>query len=130
VLQYTKLLGALPNLHKKLYDRLDVKNPLPLTTLENCFKVQIFVEFFLQTIPQMIIQVTINNQTKWDSPAQFSFAMAILLFLRDASLITLYMSRKFIDNIAEPKIRPQGEGKYMSRVEMDASVNISSFLAD
>jgi hypothetical protein len=56
--------------------------------------------------------------------------MAILLFLRDASLITLYMVRKFIDNAAEPVIRPQGEGKYMSRVEMDASVNISSFLAD
>ncbi len=56
--------------------------------------------------------------------------MAILLFLRDATLITLYMVKKFIDNAAEPAIRPQGEGKYMSRVEMDASVNITSFLAD
>jgi len=56
--------------------------------------------------------------------------MAILLFLRDATLVTLYMVRKFIDNAVEPTIRPQGEGKYRSRVEMDASVNISSFLAD
>lgn len=131
-LQYTKLLGASSRLHKLLYDRqLDVKRPLPLVTLENCFKVQVFTEFFLQTIPQMILQVTINNQTRWDSPAQFSFAMAILLFLRDVSLITLYMIRRFIDQAEDPKIRPQTEGKvYMSRVEMDASVNISKYLLD
>ncbi len=99
-------------------------------TLENCFKVQVFAEFFLQTIPQMILQVTINNQTVWDSPAKFSFAMAILLFLRDVTLITLYFVKKFIDNSAEPLIRPQAEGKYMSRVEMDASINITAYLMD
>ena len=60
-LQYTKLLGASTVIQKKLYDKLDVKKPLQLVTLENCFKVQVFGEFFLQTLPQMILQVTINN---------------------------------------------------------------------
>lgn len=78
----------------------------------------------------MIIQVTINNQSTWDSPAKFSFAMAILLFLRDVTLITLFFVKKFIDNSVEPLIRPQAEGKYMSRVEMDASINISAYLLD
>ena len=78
----------------------------------------------------MILQVTINNQSTWDAPAKFSFAMSVLLFLRDATLITLYFVKKFIDHSAEPLIRPQAEGKYMSRVEMDASVNISAYLLD
>jgi hypothetical protein len=74
--------------------------------------------------------VTINNQSTWDPPAKFSFAMSVLLFLRDVTLITLYFVKKFIDNSAEPLIRPQAEGKYMSRVEMDASINISAYLLD
>lgn len=54
----------------------------------------------------MILQVTINNQSTWDAPAKFSFAMAVLLFLRDVTLITLYFVKKFIDHSAEPLIRP------------------------
>jgi hypothetical protein len=74
--------------------------------------------------------VTINNATNWDGPAKFSFAMAILLFVRDATLITLYIIKKFIDNTGEPLIRPQAEGKHMSRIEMEASVNITNYLLD
>lgn len=77
-----------------------------MITLENCFKVQIFVEFFLETVPQMIVQVTINNSTIWDGPAKFSFAMSVLIFIRDATLITLFIVKKFIDQTAEPLIRP------------------------
>ena len=54
-LQYTKLLGASSFAQKKLYDKLEVSAPLKLVTLENCFKVQVFTECFLSTIPQMII---------------------------------------------------------------------------
>jgi len=130
VLQYTKLLGAFPNVHKWFLSKGDVKGTLPLLTIENCFKVQLFTEFFLQTLPQMILQVTINNAQIWDSPAKFSFAMALLLFLRDVTLITLYFIKKFIDQSAEPMIRPQAEGKHMSRVEMEASTNITNYLLE
>lgn len=81
-------------------------------------------------MPQMIVQVTINNSSIWDGPAKFSFAMSILLFIRDVSLITVYFIKKFIDHSAEPIIRPQTEGKYMSRVEMDASTNITNYLLE
>jgi hypothetical protein len=62
----------------------------------------------------------------------FSFAMAILLFLRDVSLITLYLVRRFIDQQQSPIfIRPQTtEGKQRSRVDMDASVNINRYLLE
>lgn len=64
----------------------------------------------------------------WDSPAQFSFAMSVLLFIRDASLITLFIAKKFIDDNADPLIRPQADGKYMNKIEMEASINISAYL--
>ena len=105
-------------------------NYLQLLTLENCFKVQVFVEFLLETVPQMIVQVTINNSTMWDGAAKFSFAMSVLIFVRDATLITLFIARKFIDQSSDPLIRPQAEGKNMSRVELEASTNISNYLLD
>jgi hypothetical protein len=57
----------------------------------------------------MIIQVTINNSQIWDAPAKFSFAMAVMIFFRDVTLITLYLIKKFIDSSnggEEPLIRP------------------------
>jgi hypothetical protein len=51
LLQYTKILGASKRVHDKIYGRLDVKDELQLTALENCFKVQLFSEFFLQNLP-------------------------------------------------------------------------------
>jgi len=117
--------------HHWFENRQNTKATLNLTTIENCFKVQVFSECFLETIPQMILQVTINNQTTWDSPAKFSFAMSILLFLRDIAMITLYMAKKFIDQSSNPLIRPEVEGKYYSsKVDMEASVNISNYLLD
>ena len=56
--------------------------------------------------------------------------MSVLIFLRDVTLITLYVIKKFIDQTADPLIRPQAEGKYMSRVEMDASTNITNYLLE
>ena len=59
-LQYLKVLSAFPSVHRWFTNRQG-GNALPLTTLENSFKVQVFTECLLETIPQMIIQVTINN---------------------------------------------------------------------
>lgn len=102
-----------------------------LTTLENCFKVQVFTEFFLENVPQLVIQVTINNETVWDGPAKFAFAMNILLFLRDVTLITMFFIKKFIDHTEEPYIRPLAEGKYAtSKVEMDSLTNITNYLLE
>lgn len=108
ILQYTKLLSAHGGLHKWFVEITRVGGKLKLISLENCFKVGVFIEFFLQTVPQMVIQVTINNSQVWDAPAKFSFAMAVMLFIRDVTLITLYIIKKFIDasNGEEPLIRP------------------------
>ena len=54
LLQYTKLLGASPGVHSA-YNRKVGESYLQLLTLENCFKVQVFIEFFLETLPQMIV---------------------------------------------------------------------------
>jgi hypothetical protein len=54
VLQYTKLLAAFPSIHQ-WYIAKAGDNYLQLLTLENTFKVQVFLEFFLETLPQMIV---------------------------------------------------------------------------
>jgi hypothetical protein len=54
VLQYTKLLAAFPSIHQ-WYMAKAGDNYLQLLTLENTFKVQVFLEFFLETLPQMIV---------------------------------------------------------------------------
>jgi len=56
--------------------------------------------------------------------------MSVLIFVRDATLITLFIVKKFIDQSADPLIRPQAEGKNMSRVDLEASTNISNYLLD
>jgi hypothetical protein len=73
--------------------------------------------------------VTINNQTEWDAPAKFAFAMNILLFLRDVTLITVFFIKKFIDHSEDPSIRPLAEGRYTTaRVDMDQLTNITKYL--
>jgi hypothetical protein len=135
ILQYVKLLPATPRFHAWYTSKCQLlqKSKLKLATLENSFKVQVFTQFFLETLPQLILQVTINNSQVWDGPAKFSFAMSIMLFLRDITLITMYVIKRFIDNGGsqdEPLIRPLAEGKYVTRVEMDADANISGYLQD
>lgn len=132
ILQYLKLLGAFPQVHEWYIRRTgrEEKPQVQLLTLENCYKVQVFTEFFLENIPQIIIQVTINNNSIWDGPANFSFAMSILLFIKDVTLITLFFIKKFIDQTQEPLIRPLAEGKVLSKIEMEATNNISNYIID
>lgn len=58
----------------------------------------------------MIIQASYNNQWGWSGVANFSFAMIIILFIKDATILTLFTVRKFIDGASDPKLRPTSKG--------------------
>ena len=66
----------------------------------------------------------------WTGAARFSFAISILLFIKDITLITMYVIRRFIDHSHDPKLRPSTEGKMISRIQREASMNIKSYLMD
>jgi hypothetical protein len=51
VLQYLKLLGTFERVHEWFILKFKVKENIKLVSLENCFKIQIFVEFFLENLP-------------------------------------------------------------------------------
>ena len=110
LLQYTKLLASFERVHDFFISKFKIADNIKFITLENCFKVQVFVEFFFETLPQLIIQSTNNNMTEWSSVANFSFAMTILLFMKDATILTLYLIRRFIDGASNPELRPKATG--------------------
>jgi hypothetical protein len=61
-------------------------------TLENSFRIQIFVELFLEALPQIIVQTTYNSMIGWTSVAKFSFAMSIMVFIKDIGVITVFFT--------------------------------------
>lgn len=102
LLQYLKLLSLNSRMHDIFIKRLNVVEGYKLLTLENCYKVMIFTEFFLETLPQIILQVTNNNIVGWNGAARFSFAISIILFVKDVTLLTMYIIRRFIDQTSNP----------------------------
>ncbi len=78
----------------------------------------------------MIIQSSNNNLTEWSSVANFSFAMTILLFIKDATLLTLYMIRRFIDGASAPELRPKATGQIFRKVSRENALNIRNYLMD
>lgn len=103
---------------------------MKLITLENSFRVQIITEFLFENLPQLIIQSSNNNITKWSSISNFSFAMIIFVFIKDVALLTLFSIRKFIDNSSNPELRPKSISLVFSRINRETAMNIKSYLMD
>ncbi len=51
ILQYTKVLGSFERVHDLFITKFKMADNIKFITLENCFKVQIFVEFLFETMP-------------------------------------------------------------------------------
>lgn len=51
ILQQTKLLSAVDPIYRKFEEWFEMREPFHLLTVENCFKVQTFLELFLSTFP-------------------------------------------------------------------------------
>jgi len=130
LLQYLKLLGAFEGVHGFFLERFRVRENVKLVSLENCFKVQVFVEFGLENLPQLIVQGTNNNLTQWTVIARLSFASIVLLFVKDATLVTLYAIRKFIDHASNPELRPKVVGQIFTKAKREASLNLRNYLVD
>lgn len=56
--------------------------------------------------------------------------VTVLMFLKNLTLISIYMIKRFIDNKADPPMRPKTKGANLNRVEKEAFTQIQSYLID
>lgn len=131
LLQQTKLLGGVPLVHKKFEALFRFREPFHLLTLENCFKVQTVVELLFATIPELVIVSTNSNKPEvgWSPLATVTLVVLVLQFVKCMALVTIYSIRRYVDNKADPPMRPR-TGASLSKVEMEAFAHMQSYLVD
>jgi hypothetical protein len=106
VLQQTKLLSGLEDVHRWHNDLVGYDEVFNLTTLEGSFRIQTFVEMFMHTIPLMIIQSSSNNSSKWTGNAKLTMLVMIVMLIKNLCLVTIFAIRKYIDGTYDPQMRP------------------------
>lgn len=50
--------------------------------------------------------------------------------MKDVTLLTLFIVRKFIDNSSNPELRPKFIGQIFSKISRETSLNIRNYLMD
>ena len=71
-----------------------------------------------------------NEQTKWSAIAKITMIALIVMLIKNLSLLTVYVIRKFIDHTQDPPMRPQTSGTMMTKQEAEAFQHIRSYLID
>ena len=66
----------------------------------------------------------------WSGIATWSFIMSIFLLVKNAIVITVFIIKRFIDNFDKPTMRPATDGRGISKIERETSVNIKNYLMD
>lgn len=107
ILQQMKILSGLEGVHKRFSERVGYDERFALMTLEGCFKVQTIVELFFHTVPLMIVLCLSNELTKWTSIAKLMLIVLIVMLIKNLSLVTVFVIRRFIDNANDPEMRPR-----------------------
>ena len=118
-------------MHKKFESLFNYREPFHLLTLENCFKVQIVIELFFSTIPELVIVSTNSNkpQIGWNGLSVTALLIMIAMFLKNLAILTIYIVRRYVDNRDDPPMRPR-TGSNLSKVELEAFAHMQSYLID
>lgn len=130
VLMYFKLLPAYEKIFRWFSHKFKISmedNNMAMFTIENYYRLQIFVELFLQTIPMMIIQVTQNSQGGWEAIGVISFIISLMLFLKDTTQVVGFMSHRIFDNV-ESNLRPTIDEANRNRRDKNAYFNLRNYL--
>ena len=131
LLMYFKLLPT----YQKLYNwfsrrfKIDIEdNNMAMFSIESFYRIQIFIELFLQNIPMMTLQVTQNSEGGWTAIAVISFIIAISLFLKDATQVVSFTSHRLFDGIETP-LRPTID-ENAARRDKNSYFNLRSYLQE
>ena len=126
-----KLLAGSERFHGWILSRLQIdETSYQLMSLENCFRVQTFIELFAHTVPMIIVQAANNNDTEWTGVAKLTMLLLALMLVKNLSLVTIFVIRKSIDGLLDPDMRPNTNYKKVSRIELEAFNHIQSYLID
>jgi hypothetical protein len=103
-------------------------NNMAMFTIENFYRIEIFTELFLQTIPMMILQVTQNNEDGWKAIGVISFLFALTLLVKDTTQVVVFISHRVFDGI-ESNLRPTIDENARNR-DKHAYFNLKNYLND
>lgn len=132
VLMYFKLLPTFSKIHSwfSRQFKIDIEdNNMGMFTIESFYRIQIFIELFLQNIPMMVIQVTQNSEGGWTAIAVISFLVSIALFLKDATQVVTFASHRMFDGIETP-LRPTIDENDVYKRDKNAYFNLRSYLQE
>ena len=132
VLMYFKLLPTFSKIHSWFCRQFNIDfedNVMGMFTIESFYRIQIFIELFLQNIPMMIIQVTQNSEGGWTAISVISFLVAITLFLKDATQVVGFASHRMFDAVESP-LRPTIDENSLYKRDKNAYFNLRSYLQE
>ena len=66
----------------------------------------------------------------WTAIAKITMIVMIVMLIKNLGLVTVYIIRRYIDNNADPPMRPRTTGVNMTQVEVEAFSHIKSYLID
>lgn len=128
---YIKILPG----YLKVYNWFSIKfrivtedHNLAMFSIESYYRIQIFCELFLQTIPMMIIQVSQNNDDTWTGIAVISFLVSLVMLIKNGYQVTAFLSHRVFDGV-ESNMRPSLDEQRMKR-DKHSYFNLRNYLQD
>ena len=70
-----------------------------------------------------------NAEIGWSGLAKASAVILVANIVKGVALVTIYTIRRFVDNSADPPMRPR-TGANLSKIEMEAFSHVQSYLID
>lgn len=130
--QQLKLLSGLDRVHTLFLTKCDIQEArFQLVSMENLFRMQTVLELFGLSLPLMaVITMNANARGAWDPFSKFCVFLAVLMFIKNLSFVTVFAIRKLVDGAEDPPMRPQTSRHKMNRVELEAFSHIQSYLID
>lgn len=128
---YIKILPGYLNVYNWFSNKFKIQTEdhnLAMFSIENYYRVQVFAELFLQTIPMMSLQVTQNNDSEWTAIAVISFIISLAMLIKNGIQVIGFMSHRVFDGV-ESNMRPSLEAQRAKR-DRNSYFNLRSYLQD
>ena len=108
LLMQAKVLSGIDFVHGWFCNRFNLSEVrFNIMSLETLYRIQTGLEFFLNTLPMMIVISSVSNELEWSGVGRLAIAVSALMFIKNLSIVTVFAIRKFIDDQEDPPLRPR-----------------------
>lgn len=92
ILQQTKALSSFEVTNGMIYEKFVKREAFTMLDLEGSYRVQILTELFMQSLPQVIIQLLNNNGLKrWDAFCVFCFMISCAMLAKNTIILLVFL---------------------------------------